>query len=336
VEIGLVPFGSLGLPLFGLDLAFASPAPPAASQPLAGLALLALPSPLRVLFDLFAVGLFGGFFIVPLYALVQIRSQASHRARIIAANNIINALFMAVGALAAAGLLSLGLSIPALFGAAALCNAAVAIYIYRLVPEFLIRFIVWLLVHSLYRLEKRGMDAIPDEGPALLVCNHLSYVDSLVITAACRRPIRFVLDRRFFGMPVLSYLLKRGRAIPIAAEEGHPAPDERALAEISAALAAGQLVAVFPEGDISADGEMRAFLPWIDRILADGKAPVVPLALIGLWGSVFSRRDGAVPQRLAKLRLFQKIVIAAGAPLEAGTTDSIALAEAVRALRGEA
>ena len=219
---------------------------------------------------------------------------------------------MVVGALAAAGLLSLGLSIPALCGAAALCNAAVAIYIYRLVPEFMIRFIVWLLVHSVYRLEKRGMDSIPDEGPAVLVCNHLSYVDSLVITAACRRPIRFVLDRRFFDMPVLSYLLNRGRAIPISTQEGNPAPDERTLAEISAALAAGQLVAVFPEGDISEDGEMRAFLPWIDRVLADNPASVVPLALTGLWGSVFSRRDGAVSRRLTKLRLFQKVAIAAG------------------------
>jgi 1-acyl-sn-glycerol-3-phosphate acyltransferase len=332
VEIGLVPFGSLGLTLFGLDLAFASPAP-AASQPLPVLALLALPSTLHVLFDLFAVGLFGGFFIVPLYALVQIRSSSSHRARIIAANNIVNALFMVVGALAAAGLLSLGLSIPTLFGAAALCNAAVAIYIYRLVPEFLIRFIVWLLVHSVYRLEKRGMDSIPDEGPAVLVCNHLSYVDSLVITAACRRPIRFVLDRRFFDMPVLSYLLNRGRAIPISTQEGNPAPDERTLAEISAALAAGQLVAVFPEGDISEDGEMRAFLPWIDRVLAGNPASVVPLALTGLWGSVFSRRDGAVSKRLTKLRLFQKVAIAAGAPLEAGAAGSVALASAVRALK---
>ncbi|MDR0441166.1 MAG: MFS transporter, partial [Candidatus Accumulibacter sp.] len=293
VEIGLVPFGSIGLTLFGLDLAFASPAP-SALPPLSVSALLALPSTLRVLFDLFAMGLFGGFFIVPLYALVQIRSSASHRARIIAANNIMNALFMVAGAAAAAGLLSVGLSIPALFGTAALCNAAVAIYIYRLVPEFLIRFIVWLLVHSVYRLEKRGMDSIPDEGPALIVCNHVSYVDSLVITTACRRPIRFVLDRRFFDMPVLSYLLQRGRAIPIVAKNGDPAPDERVLAEISAALAAGQLVAVFPEGDISSDGKMRAFLPWIDRVLAETQAGVVPLALIGLWGSAFSRRDGAV------------------------------------------
>ncbi len=162
VEIGLVPFGSIGLTLFGLDLACASPNV-VPSPPLSMLPLLALPSTIHVLFDLFALGLFGGFFIVPLYALIQLRSEPSHRARIIAANNIVNALFMVVGAGAAAGLLSSGLSIPALFGVAALCNAAVAVYIYGLVPEFLLRFVVWLLVHSIYRVEKKGIDSIPDE-----------------------------------------------------------------------------------------------------------------------------------------------------------------------------
>ena len=335
VEIGLVPFGSIGLTAFGLDLAFASPAS-APSYPLPTLALLALPSTLHVLIDLFAIGLFGGFFIVPLYALMQIRSSESHRARIIAANNIVNALFMVVGAGAAAGLLAGGLSIPVLFGVAALCNAVVAIYIYRLVPEFLIRFVVWLLVHSLYRLEKKGMESIPDEGPALLVCNHVSYVDSLVITAACRRPIRFVIDRRFFAMPVLSFLLTQGRAIPIAADGDETIPDEGTLAEIRAALAAGELVAVFPEGGLSMDGEVRAFLPWIDRVLGGTSAPVVPLALTGLWGSLFSRRDGAFGNRLGKLRILQKIMIAAGVPLEAGAVDAVTLAAAVRTLGRDA
>ena len=330
VEIGLVPFGSLGLTVFGLDLAFASPAS-APSQVLPTLALLAQPSTLHVLIDLFAIGLFGGFFIVPLYALMQVRSNASHRARIIAANNIVNALFMVIGAGAAAGLLASGLSIPALFGVAALCNAVVAVYIYRLVPEFLIRFVVWLLVHSLYRLEKRGVESIPDEGPALLVCNHVSYVDSLVITAACRRPIRFVIGRRFFAMPVLSFLLRQGRAIPIDAE-----PDAATLAAIHAALAAGEPVAVFPEGGVSTDGDMRPFQPWLDHVLAGASAPVVPLALSGLWGSLFSQRHGTLGGRLRHLRFAQRIAIAAGVPLAAGSVDVAAVAAAVRALKGAA
>ncbi len=144
IEIGLVPFGSIGLTAFGLDLAWASPALPPAGEPLTAMALLASPGMWRVLLDLGAIGLFGGFFIVPLYALIQTRSSVTHRARIIAGNNIMNALFMVVGALAAAGLLSAGLSIPALFGVAAVCNAAVAIYIYQRVPEFLVRFVAWI------------------------------------------------------------------------------------------------------------------------------------------------------------------------------------------------
>ncbi len=161
VEIGLVPFGSIGLTLFGIDLSFASPALLPVGAPLSLSALLALHQTWRVLADLFALGLFGGFFIVPLYALIQLRSAPEQRARIIAANNILNALFMVCGALSAAGMLGNGISIPVLFGIAGLCNAAVAIYIYSLVPAFMLRFIAWLLVHSVYRLRQQGLQNIP-------------------------------------------------------------------------------------------------------------------------------------------------------------------------------
>ncbi|HJW03604.1 MAG TPA: MFS transporter, partial [Azospira sp.] len=205
VEIGLVPFGSIGLTLFGLDVAFASPLLPPAGAPLALFDLLAAPGMPRVLLALFMLGVFGGFFIVPLYALVQLRSAPGHRARIIAANNILNALFMVAGALGAAALLGTGISIPHLFLIAALLNALVAIYIYTLVPEFLQRFLVWLLIHTVYRLKSEGLEHIPDDGPALLVCNHVSYVDALVIAAACHRPIRFVMDHRIFRLPLLNF-----------------------------------------------------------------------------------------------------------------------------------
>ena len=334
VEIGLVPFGSIGLTVFGIDLALASPAVPPA-QPHAVLALLSVPSTLHVLFDLFALGMFGGFFIVPLYALMQIRSSASHRARIIAANNIVNALFMVVGALAAAAMLSAGVSIPALFGIAALCNALVAIYIYRLVPEFLIRFVVWLLVHTIYRLDKRNVEAIPTEGPALLVCNHPSYVDVLVITAACRRPIRFVIDPRFFAMPVLSFLLRQGKAIPMmpATASGPSQPDERCLEAIRTALANGELVAIFPEDGMSNDGEPRKFMPWLNRLLDGLRAPVVPLALSGLWGGPFTRRDPTAETQPTKLRLLRPVTLDVGAPVSALDVSADTLATSVRQLR---
>jgi MFS family permease len=189
VEIGLVPFGSIGLTLFGMDFYFASMGL-SAHAPYGAAAFLREPAHWRILADLALIGVFGGFYIVPLYALVQTRSETSHRSRVIAGNNVLNALFVVAAALTAIGLLDLGFTIPQLFLAAAVFNAAVAIYIYALVPEFLMRFLIWLLVHTVYRLDKSGLEHIPDTGPAVLVCNHVSFVDGLVTAAACPRPIR--------------------------------------------------------------------------------------------------------------------------------------------------
>jgi len=314
VEIGLVPFGSIGLTLFGLDLAWASPAAITATEPLSVMALLAAPGTWRVLFDLGGLGVFGGLFIVPLYALVQIRSNPEHRARIIAANNIMNALFMVVGAGAAAGLLSAGLSIPVLFAVAAVCNAAVAIYIYKLVPEFLVRFVVWLLIHSVYRLDKTGLENIPETGPAVLICNHVSFVDALIIAAASRRPIRFVMDHHVFRWPILSFVFKASRAIPIAPEKEDAALKQKALDEVSQALAAGELVAIFPEGRVTASGEMSPFRPGIMQIVTRNPVPVIPMGLSGLWGSIFSRAYGAALGKPWKARPFRKIFLKVGTP----------------------
>jgi 1-acyl-sn-glycerol-3-phosphate acyltransferase len=270
-----------------------------------------------VLFDLAALGLFGGLFIVPLYALVQIRSNAAHRARIIAANNIMNALFMVVGAAAAAGLLSAGLSIPALFAVAAVCNAAVAIYIYKLVPEFLVRFVVWLLIHSVYRLDKRGLENIPESGPAVLICNHVSFVDALIIAAAGRRPVRFVMDHHVFRWPILSFVFKATRAIPIAPEREDAALKSKAFEEVAEALAAGELVCIFPEGRVTASGEMSAFLPGITQIITRTPVPVIPMGLTGLWGSIFSRVHGSALSKPWQARPFRKISLEVGVPVMA-------------------
>lgn len=333
VEIGLVPFGSIGLTLFGLDLAWATP-PLHGGEPLSALALLSTPGMWRVLLDLSALGLFGGFFIVPLYALVQLRSSVEYRARIIAGNNIMNALFMVVGALAAAALLGAGLSIPALFGVAAVCNAAVAIYIYKLVPEFLLRFIVWILVHTVYRLDKRGMEHIPEQGPAVLICNHVSYVDALIITAACRRPILFVMDHRIFRWPILSFVFKAGRAIPIAPEKEDAALKAKAFNEVAQALAAGELVCIFPEGNISADGEVAPFRPGIAQIIAHNPAPVIPMALSGLWGSIFSRMHGAALSQPWGVRPFRKVILQVGESVVSENMTLENLRDEVARLRG--
>ncbi len=334
VEIGLVPFGSVGLTLFGLDLYFASPSHLAGAAPFELLGLLGMPAVWRVLFDLAMLGVFGGFFIVPLYALVQLRSAEATRARIIAANNIVNALFMVVGALGAGAALGAGLSIPALFGIAALLNALVAIYIYRLVPEFLIRFMAWLLIKAAYRLRTEGAEHIPETGAALLVCNHVSFVDSLVMMSASPRPVRFVMDHRIFRIPLLSYIFRHSRAIPIAPAKEDAEQMERAFSEVSAALKAGELVAIFPEGGVTRDGELQAFRPGVTRILRSDPVPVVPMGLSGLWGSFFSRIDGAAMKTPFRRGLFSRIRLRVGSPIAPGEATPARLHAEVLALRG--
>jgi hypothetical protein len=168
VEIGLVPFGSIGMTVFAVDLWLASRGPGLGIAGMTGVGLREAgefvrdPAQWRVMADLFLIALFAGFFSVPLYALIQARAEPTHRARIIAANNILNALFIIVASLMAMALLRSGLTLPQLFLVVGLMNAAVAAYIYLLVPEFLMRFICWLLIHSVYRLEKRGLENIPE------------------------------------------------------------------------------------------------------------------------------------------------------------------------------
>ena len=334
VEIGLVPFGSIGLTLFGIDLWYAA-AGHLDHGPVGLGEFVRDPGHWRLLADLALIGVFGGFYIVPLYALIQTRSEASHRSRIIAGNNILNALFMVAAAALAIGLFAAGVTIPQLILVTALMNAAVAVYIYSLVPEFLMRFIVWILVHSVYRLDKKGLENVPEEGPALLVCNHVSFVDALVIAAACRRPIRFVMDHQIFRLPLLSFVFRTGRAIPIASAKQDPAMMERAFDEVSEALRAGDLVAIFPEGRITDSGEPHPFRPGVARILDRDPVPVVPMALRGLWGSFFSRKDGAAMSRPWRLRPFARIGLSIGAPVGPAAAAPDALLAQVLALRGD-
>ena len=331
VEIGLVPFGSIGLTLFGLDLGWSASAQALSGQMVGVKEFLQDPGHWRLLADLAGIGLFGGFYIVPLYAFIQMRSEVSHRSRIIAANNILNAVFMVVAAGLAIGLFSAGLTIPQLIVVTALMNAAVALYIYTLVPEFLMRFMVWILIHSVYRLKKVGLERIPEEGAAILVCNHVSYVDALVITAACRRPIRWVMYYKIFKIPFLSFFFRTVRAIPIAGGKEDPQMLEQAYAAIAKELAEGELIGLFPDGSLTSDGEMAEFRGGITRILERKAVPVIPMALSGLWRSVFARNR----QSFRYLnRLFPRVRLAVGEAVAPQDATPESLHAVVLELRG--
>jgi len=333
IEIGLVPFGCFGMTVFALDLFIASPSGAPAGMVTASM-VLQTASGWRVIADLALIGLFGGFFSVPLYAFVQHRSAPEVRSRIIAANNIMNAGFMVVAAILAVALRRAGLTIPQLFLVTAVLNALVGLYIFSLVPEFLMRFIVWMLMHTMYRLRVTNIDKIPDDGAALLVCNHVTFVDALIIAAACRRPIRFVMYYKFFNLPVIRFVFTTAKAIPIAGRREDEALMNKAFDEVADALDAGDLVCIFPEGKLTSDGEMNSFRPGVEKVLERTPVPVVPMALQGMWGSFFSRKGGKAMRNWRGLG--SRIRLVCGESVPASEATASVLEDAVKELRGDA
>ncbi len=333
IELGLVPFGSIGLSLFLVDLYFAQPAMHADSIASAA-EFFARPGSWRVLFDLCMLGMFGGFYSVPLYALIQKRSKRRHLSRIIAANNIINAIFMVTASLLAIVLLNLGLSIPEFFLVLAALNVAIAIYIYSLLPEFIMRFLAWILINIFYRIRVTGLENLPRKGPAIVVCNHVSYMDPVLLAGVVRRPMRFVMYYRIFQIPLLRFFFEHMKAIPIAGAMENEALMGEAFERVDEELEAGNIVCIFPEGAITRDGEIQRFRPGIEKIIARRPVPVVPIALGRLWGSWFSRRGGGI--RKVPGRLFAKVPITVGEPVPAHDVTAARLELLVRTLRGDA
>ncbi len=333
IELGLVPFGSIGLTLFTIDLYFAQPQYNG-TQVATIAEFLARPGGLRVWLDLVLIGAFGGFYSVPLYTLIQKRSERSHLSRIIAANNIINSIFMVSAAAMSMVLLHSGLSIPQLFLVVAALNAVVAIYIYSLLPEFLMRFLAWLIITIIYRVRPTGLDNIPRSGPAVVVCNHVSYIDPIILSACIRRPMRFVMWYKIFQMPLLNFIFKTMKAIPIAGAREDVTIMDKAFEAVDAELAAGNIVCIFPEGGITHDGEIARFRPGIEKIIARRPVPVVPVALGRLWGSWFSRRrDGGL--RKVPGRLFARVPVSVGPPVQPRDATAAKLELLVRTLRGD-
>lgn len=333
IELGLVPFGSIGLSLFAVDLYFAQPTP----HPVAAASIgefLMRDGSWRVLADLALLGAFGGFYSVPLYALIQKRSKRQHLSRIIAANNIINSLLMVAAAVLSIVVLQSGFSIPQLFAIIALLNALVAVYIYSLLPEFLMRFLAWMVINIVYRVRPTGLENIPRTGPVVVVCNHVSYIDPLILGGSVRRPMRFVMWYKIFQMPLLKFIFKTAKAIPIASAKEDKKLMDEAFEKVDAELAAGNVVCIFPEGGITRDGEIQRFRPGIEKIIQRRAVPVVPAALGRMWGSWFSRlKTGGI--RKVPGRLFARVPVLFGEPVPPSEVTAEKLELLVRTLRGD-
>jgi len=332
VDIGLVPLGAIGMSVFSIDLYFASRGLPAVAEQTLG-RFLAQPAHWRVIADLFGLSLFAGLYSVPMYALIQLRSPASHRARIIAANNILNSLFMIASAVLAGALLTAGFTVPQVFLFTGLANAVVAAYIFLLVPEYLLRFIAFVATRTVYRFKVRGDEHIPTAGPALLVCNHVSFVDAVLLMAASPRPIRFVMDHRIFKVPVLGWLFRLAKCIPIAPQKEDPATYAAAFAAADQVLADGELLCIFPEGAITRDGQVAEFKGGMMKILERRPVPVVPMALQNLWGSFFSRiEQGRAMVRPFRRGLFSPVGLRVGAPVAPPEVSTAAMRQRVQEL----
>ena len=333
VEIGLVPVGAAGVSLFGLDAYFAISAIAAGEAERTVIEFLRTDGVGRLLFDLTMMGIFTGLYVVPLQANIQTRTPNDRRARVIAANNVLNSLFMVTGAGFAIGWLLLDGTIPGLIAAMAVINAGVAVYIFYQVPEFAMRFLVWAISHTMYRVRHEGLDTIPEKGPAVLVCNHVSYMDACLLAGAVRRPVRFVMARNIYQLPVLNFIFRTGRTVPILPEKEDPAVYEAAFHEVREGLQAGDLFCIFPEGKLTADGEVDRFRKGIERIVGETPVPVVPMALRGLWGSFFSR-EGKGAFRRGPGRFWSRVDIVVGESVAPEAVAADNLRERVLALRG--
>ena len=295
----------------------------------------------RILFDMFAIAIFGGFFTVPLYTLIQQRAEAAERSRVIAANNVMNALLMVAASIMLAVLFAQKISVPHMFLIVAGLNAAVAIYIYSLLPEFLLRFVAFVLARVMYRLEVFGHEKVPETGGVVVVCNHVSFVDFMIIAGSIRRPTRFVMDHRIAATPGVSALFKQVKAIPIAPEREDKALMESAFQRIAQELRDGEVVCIFPEGRLTRDGDIAAFKSGVERILARSNdagrpVPVVPMALKGMWRSMWSHNDTRMGRMRLPRRFRAHVEVVAGAPVDGREATAELLEAKVRELRGDA
>lgn len=327
VEPGLVPFGAFLMALGLLVFILASPGKGEESvHTLRSFGeFLRQPGFASITGAILLTAVAGGIYVVPLYAVIQSRAPKGKKAQVIAANNIINAVFMVAVSLFSIAVLSvLGRSIAELMLILLILHVAISLYIFTVVPEFILRLIVLVITRLMYRVSIEGREHLPRDGAAVLVSNHVSYLDAFLLMAACPRPLRFIMYYKIFDIPFLRQVFRLARAIPIAARHENAAVFRQAFMDAQTELDKGHVIAIFPEGGLTRDGDIAPFKGGVNLILAKTPVPVIPVAISGMWGSYFSHGGKGVFKGFRGLR--NKVTVRIGAPLPAQTT-----AEALRA-----
>lgn len=338
LELGIIPFGIVGMSVFALDI-FVAGRPHFAMSGVPGqisaFGLLASPGGIRIATDMFLLAVCGGLHLVPLYTLIQVHSDERERSRIVAGNNILNSLFMVLASVLLMVLFHFGVTTPWIFLLLALLNLVAAAYVCGVIPVFVLRLLCRVVAGVMYRLEIRGRENLPQEGPAILVCNHVSFIDWLIVAAACPRPVRFVMHHGYLCTPFAGWVFKCARVIPIAGVREDKDLMREAFERISRELDDGEVLCVFPEGKLTEDGEMNPFRSGVERMVRNNPVPVIPMALNGLWGSFFSWANGR-PMTKPFRRVRSRITLTVGKPVAPDEVSAAELQESVGKLLADA
>ncbi len=316
IEYGLIPLGSIGMTLTGIALG-------TMHVGLIGSALL-----------LATLGFWAGFFAVPVNALIQHRPAEENKGGIIAAANLLSFVGIALSsAVYYVFTTYVHLNPREVIVASSFITAAGTAYVLFLLPEWFGRLLLFFVTHSIYRVKVLGRDNFPEKTGALLVCNHMSFVDAALLIASTDRPIRFLIYKGIYDNRIIKPFARMMKAIPISSEQ-RPREMIRSLRTASEALRQDEIVCIFAEGQITRTGQMLPFRRGLERIMKGVEVPIIPVNLDGVWGSIFSFERGRFLWKMPQ-RIPYPVTVSFGAPMPP-TSTAISVRAAVQELQAEA
>ena len=316
VEFGLVPLGAFGMGVFCLLLYFSRS------------------SPILTGLFIFILGISGGLYVIPLNSYVQQKCPKDSLGKILALEN-----FLTFSGILSASLVYylftqiFKMEAPTIFLVLGLASFIVISYIMKKLPDFLLRFLIWLLTHTIYNIRIVGQEHVPKEGGALLVCNHVSVVDAFLVTACIQRFIRFVMYRKFYEIKALNPFCRLMKAIPVAMED-NPKQLIRSIQVARRFLAEGELVCIFAEGEMTRTGQMLSFKKGLEIINKGSNTPIIPVYLDRVWGSIFSFHRGKYFKKIP-VKIPYPVTVAFGPPLPPAS-EAFLVRQAIAELGAEA